>query len=247
MTTAAIAGRVAGISPRALARTAGVFEALEGFTSSFGQVSILGKLVVYGAAATTASNILSHQRLFWFGFVLSLIGVACHTIWVALFYVLFKPVNKNLSLVAAFVGLVVCSVQALTSFLYIVPLLVLQGGTSLSALTQGSLQDLALIFIRLNGYAFDIDLVFFGLWCALTGWLIFNSIFLPRVLGVLLVIDGVGWMMYVVPPFANHLFPFIAVACGIAEIPLQLWLIIRGVNPERWKQQASAAAVGASY
>lgn len=63
----------------------------------------------------------------------------------------------------------------------------------------------AFSFLRLNSYALDIDLVLFGLWCALTGYLIFKSAFLPRILGVLLAIDGLGWMMFVVPPFASHI------------------------------------------
>jgi hypothetical protein len=232
-------------SPRFKARIAGAFEALEGLTSASGQVFILGRLVVSGNAAATAANILGHERLFWLGFALSLIGVACHVVWVVLFYDLFKPVNRGISLLAAFVGLVVCAMQALTAFLYLAPLLILQGGTSVSALTAQQLQALALIFLRLNTYAFDVDLVFFGLWCALTGYLIFRSTFLPRILGVLLAIDGLGWMMYLHPPLAYHLFPFIAAASGLAEIPLQLWLLVRGVNPQRWKEQAVAAGMPA--
>jgi hypothetical protein len=131
--------------------------------------------------------------------------------------------------------------QALTSLLYIAPLLVLQGGNSLSAFTTAQLQALALIFLKLNAYAFDVDLVFFGLWCVLAGYLIFRSTFLPRILGVLLAIDGLGWMTFVVPPFAIHLFPIIAAASALAEIPLQLWLVVMGVNPQRWKEEASAA------
>ena len=245
MSTAAVMEPVVRMSPRAKARVAGVFEALEGIASSQGQVFILGKLVVAGSAAATAANILGHERLFWFGFVLSVAGVAFHVIWVALFYELFKPVNRSLSLVAAFVGLVVCAMQALTAFFYLAPLLVLQGGKSVSALTTDQLQALAAVFLRLNAYAFDLDLVFFGLWCLLTGYLIFRSTFLPRILGVLLAIDGVGWMLFVVPPFASHLFPFIAGASAIAEIPLQLWLIITGVNSQRWTAQAKAAGMNA--
>jgi Domain of unknown function (DUF4386) len=146
-------------------------------------VFVLGRLIVSGNAAATAANILGHERLFWLGFVSSLIGVACHIAWTALFYELFKPVNKRLSLLAAFVGLVVCAMQALTGLLYLAPLLTLQSGTSVSAFTTEQLQALAFIFLRLNAYAFDIDLVFFGLWCALTGYLIFRSTFLPRILG----------------------------------------------------------------
>jgi hypothetical protein len=83
--------------------------------------------------------------------------------------------------------------------------------------------------------------VFFGLWCALTGFLIIRSTFLPRILGLLLAIDGLGWMLYMYPPLAYHLFPFIATASALAEFPLQLWLIVFGVNSQRWTEQASAA------
>jgi Domain of unknown function (DUF4386) len=218
---------------------AGVFEVLEGLTSAFGQVFVLGKLIVSGNAAATAANILGHERLFWLGFVSSLVGVACHIAWILLFYYLFKPVNQSLSLLAAFVGIVVCAMQALTGLLYIAPLLLLQGGSAVSAFTTEQLQALAFVFLKVNAYAFDIDLVFFGLWCVLAGYLIFRSTFLPRILGVLLAIDGLGWMAYVVPPFASHLFPFIAAASALAEIPLQLWLVVMGVNPQRWNEQAT--------
>jgi hypothetical protein len=233
--------RITERSPRFKARMAGVFEALEGLTSASGQVVILGRLVVAGNAAATAANILGHERLFWLGFVSSLLGVAFHIAWVALFYNLFKPVNRSLSLLAAFVGLVVCGIQAVTGVFYVAPLLILQGGSSVSVFAAEQLQALAMIFLKLNAYAFDVDLVFFGLWCVLTGYLIFRSTFLPRILGVLLAIDGLGWMTYLYPPLAFHLFPFIAAASALAEIPLQLWLIVKGVNDQRWKEQARAA------
>jgi len=232
--------RIAEVSPRFKARVAGVFEALEGLTSAYGQVVVLGRLVVAGNAAATAANILGHERLFWLGFVSSLLGVVFHIVWVFFFYKLFKPVNKSVSLLAAFVGLVVCAMQALTGLLYLAPLLILQGGSSLSAFTEPQLQTLALIFLKLNSYAFDVDLVFFGLWCTLTGYLIIRSTFLPRILGMLLAIDGLGWMLYMYPPLAYHLFPFIATVSALAEFPLQLWLIVFGVNSQRWNEQASA-------
>jgi hypothetical protein len=124
---------------------------------------------------------------------------------------------------------------------YLAPLLVLQGGSSLSAFTPQQLQALALVFLKLNTQAFDIYLVFFGFWCVLIGYLIFRSTFLPRILGVLLVIDGLGWMLYLSPPLATYLFPVIAVASGLAELPLVLWLLVVGVNVQRWKEQAGVA------
>ncbi|MGA7474502.1 MAG: DUF4386 domain-containing protein [Candidatus Sulfotelmatobacter sp.] len=234
--------RITEASPRFKARMAGVFQLLEAVTASFPGVFVLGRLVVDGNAAATAANIVGHERLFWLGFASSLIGVACHVAWALLMYELLKPVNKSLSLLAAFFVLVCCAMQALTSLFYLAPLLILQGGSSLSAFTAEQLQSLALMFLKLNQYAYNIDLVFFGLWCVLTGYLNFRSTFLPRILGVLLAISGLGWVIYLYPPLAYHLFiPYIASASALGEIPLEFWLIVMGVNVQRWKEQASAA------
>jgi hypothetical protein len=137
--------------------------------------------------------------------------------------------------------------QAFTGLLYLAPLLILQGGSSLSAFTAQQLHALALIFLKLNSSAFDIYIVFFGFWCVLTGYLIFRSTFLPRILGVLFAISGLGWVTYLYPPLAHHLFlPYIAAASALGEIPLELWLIVMGVNVQRWKEQASAARASQS-
>jgi len=233
--------RIAEGSPRLKARMAGSCQLLEAITAVFGQVFVLGRLVVSGNAAATAANILGHVPLFWLGFASSLIGVAFHVAWVLLMYVLLKPVNRSLSLLAVLFVLVSCVMQAFTSLLYLAPLLILQGGSSLSAFTLEQLQALALMFLKLNQYAFNINLVFFGLWCVLTGYLIFRSTFLPRIMGVLLAIDGLGFVTYLYPPLAYHLFiPYLAAASALGEIPLELWLIVMGVNEQRWKEQASA-------
>ncbi len=220
-----------------------MFQLLEALTATFGQVIVLDRLFVSGNAAATAANILGHERLFWLGFASSLVGVVFHIAWALLLYDLLRPVNRRISLFAAFVILVGCAIQALTSLLYIAPLPILRGGSSWSAFTTEQLQGLALIFLKLNGYAFNIYLVFFGLWCVLIGFLIFRSTFLPRILGVLLAIAGLGWVTYLSPPLAVRLFfPYIAGASALGEIPLMLWLLVAGVNNQRWKEQASAAA-----
>ncbi len=233
--------RITQSSPRFKARMAGVFQLLEAIMASFPGVFVLGRLVVDGNGAATATNILAHERLFWLGFAFSLIGVAFHIAWALLMHELLKPVNRSLSLFAAFVILVGCAIQALASLFYIAPLLILQGGSSWSAFSTEQLQSLALMFVRLNTYAFDIYLVFFGFWCILIGYLIFRATFLPRILGVLLAISGLGWVTYLHPPLANHLWPYIAAASALGEIPLEFWLIVMAVNSQRWKEQASAA------
>jgi uncharacterized protein DUF4386 len=245
MSSNSMMARIAETSPRLKARIAGVCQLLEALTATFGQVIVLGRLVVSGNAAATAANILGHERLFWLGFTSSLIAAVFHIAWALLLYELLKPVNKTISLLGAFVMLVGIAMQALTGLLYIAPLLILQGGSSLSAFTPEQLQGLASMFLKLNAYALNLHLVFFGLCCLLFGYLIFKSTFLPRVLGVLLMITGLGWVIYLFPPVAYALFPFIAAASAIGEVPLELWLIVMGVNAERWKEQASAAGVHA--
>ena len=230
-------------SPRATARMAGIFQFLEGLTATYGEIIVFGNLTVAGNAAATAANILGHQHLFWMGFASSLVGIVCHIVWALLMYELFKPVSRRTSLLALLVILVGCAIQALTIVLYLAPMLILNAGNSLAALSSDQLHALSYVFVRLNGYTFNTYLVFFGLWCFLTGILIFRSTFMPRILGVLLAISGIGWMMYLVPPVAIHLFiPYLAAASAIGELPLMLWLLIMAVNAEKWNAQASASA-----
>jgi hypothetical protein len=232
--------RMVEASPQAKARMAGAFQLLEALAATFGQVVVLSRLVVVGSAAATAANILGHESLYWLGFASSVIGVLFHVAWIFLFYELFKPVSRGLSLLAVGVGIMVCAMQALASLFYLAPLVILEAGNSLGAVSTEQVQALSAIFLKLNTYAFDIDLVFFGCWCVLTGFLIFRSGFLPRILGVLLIIDGLGWVTYLYPPYAAQIFPFIAVASGLAEIPLELWLMVKGVNVQRWKEMAGS-------
>ena len=86
-----------------------------------------------------------------------------------------------------------------------------------------------------------ITLVFFGLYCLLIGFLIFKSTFLPRILGVLMALAGLGWLTFLAPPLANALSPYVLVLGFLAELSLMLWLLVKGVNVQRWKQQAAAA------
>ena len=206
-------------------------------TSIFGQV-IIPRLVVSGDAAATAANILANQPLFLWGFAATVAGVLFHIAWTLLFYLLFKPVNRSVALLAAFVMLVGCSFQALTGLLYLAPVRVLTAGSALSAFTTEQLQALALVFFKMNALAFDIYLVFFGCWCILTGYLIFRSTFLPRILGVLLVIDGLGWMTFLSPSLGRFLIPGTFVATALAELSLMLWLFVKGVNVGKWKEKA---------
>jgi hypothetical protein len=120
--------RVSEASPRLKAKVAGISYVFAGPTSVIGGMSIPGKLVVPGDAASTANAILAHKHLFELGFSIMLIAVACSIVLTALFYDLFKPVNKSLSLTAAFFHLVGLAILCLASLLQLAPLVVLGGG-----------------------------------------------------------------------------------------------------------------------
>jgi hypothetical protein len=84
------------------------------------------------------------------------------------------------------------------------------------------------------------SLVFFGFYCLLIGYLIFRSTFLPRILGVLLALGGLGWLTFVSPQLANYLSPYNMAPGILGEGVLTLWLLVMGVNAQRWKEQANA-------
>jgi hypothetical protein len=103
------------------------------------------------------------------------------------------------------------------------------------------LRALALLFLDLDTQAGNICVVFFGVYCVLIGCLILKSTFLPRILGALMALAGLGWLTFLSPPFANRLSPYNLVLGFVAELLLMLWLLVMGVNVQRWQEQASAA------
>src|ERR1700675_458837 len=186
-------GGIAEVSPRLKARIAGVFYLLTTLTRMFVEISVRNRLVVSDNAAATATNILAHESLWRWGFAADIIAFASYIALTALLYELFKPMNRSLSLVAAFFSLVACVVQAISSLFHLAPLVLLGGAPYLRAFTVEKLQALALMFLRLRAAAYhNIGLVFFGLYCLLVGVLILRSTFLRRILGVLMVFVGLS-------------------------------------------------------
>ena len=222
-------------SPRFTARIAGIFELLEALTFTGGQVIILGRLIVPNNALTSATNLQLHKQLYWLGFSLCLLSIIFHIVWAFLFYKLFKPVSRSVSLLAVYIILVGCAVQTITCLFYIAPWLALSQADSVNSLTAGQLQLFSLM-LKLNAQAFDIYLVFFGFWCVLSGYLVFRSNFMPRLLGVLFMVSGLGWVTFLVPLFAHKIFPAIAVASALGEFPMMVWLIAFGVNAQKLKE-----------
>jgi hypothetical protein len=233
--------RMAEASPRFTARMAGVMYLLSIVTGVVGVLLVGGALVVSGDAAATATNIEAHETLLRLSFASFLIGLACYVVVTALLYGLLRPVNGTLSFLAALFSLVGCCLWAVGSLFQLATLAVLGGGGSLSAFTLGQVQDLALTLLKLNSLALSIGMIFFGFYCLLIGYLIFRSTFLPRVVGVLIALAGLGYLTYLYPPLENALSTFLQVPGLLGEGSLTLWLLVVGVNAERWKERARAA------
>ncbi len=175
-------------SPRFKARIAGVVYLLYFLTAIFAEFLNGRRLVVYSNAA-------------------NLVAYAFYLVLTLLFYFMFKPVNRYISVIAALFSVAGCVIGALGLF---------------------------------YPAASHINpLVFFGPYCLMIGYLIFRSVFLPRTLGVLMVLAGVGWLAFLLP-LANYLSSCIEVLGIVAEGSLMIWLIVMGVNNQRWKEQAGA-------
>ncbi|MCU1333006.1 MAG: hypothetical protein JWM08_1998, partial [Candidatus Angelobacter sp.] len=160
----------------------------------------------------------------------------------ALFYDLLKPAGRSVSLVAAFLGLTGCIIKTFSRVFFIAPLFILGGAHYLTVFSAEQLQALALLFLKVNDRGAGIALVFFGFYAILTGYLIIKSTFLPRILGVLSVLGGLGWLTFLYPPLGGRLFPFIAIFAILGAASLIFWLLVKGVNEQRWREQAGAAA-----
>jgi hypothetical protein len=242
MSTAIVMEPIAELSPRLKAKIAGVFYLVTILARMFVEIFVRNRLVVSDNAAATASNILAHQPLWRLGFATDILSFASYVALTALLYELLKPVNPGLSVVAAFFGLAASVVHAISSLFHFAPLVVLGGGSYLSAFTVEQLQALALVFLKLRAAAYhNIGLVFFGLYLLLVGILILRSTFLPRILGVLMVLAGLSYVPFLSPTLARSLQPYILVFPAVGQISLTLWLLVMGINAQRWKEQVGAA------
>ncbi len=226
-------------SPRPNPRTIGVVYLLYFLTAFFGAFLTKG-LVLPGDAAATANSILAHGALYRSGFAAGLIANAIYITLTALFYRLFEPVNRSMSLLAAFFSLVGCTIQICGGVLQLAPLVILRDSQLLSSFKVEQLQAAALLSLKLYSQAFSIALVLFALYDLLVGYLIVKSMFLPRILGVLMMLAGVGWLTFVWAPLATVLSSYVLPLGALAEILLMLWLIVKGVNVSAWQERANA-------
>jgi hypothetical protein len=233
-------------SPLFKARAAGAFWLMTILAGMFAFLAG-GKFVVSGAAAATATNIMAHEPLYRWAFVSNLIATVCYLAVTLLVYTLLKPVNRDISLLAAFFSLTGCAIGTVSCLLFLAPVALLGGAQYLTVFTVEQLQAQALTFLNLSALANDMGLLFFGLHVLTVGYLIRRSTFLPRILGVLLAITGLCYLTnslanFLSLPFKAYLLPFVAAGGLLGEGSLSLWLLVKGVNVQRWKEQVTRSS-----
>jgi hypothetical protein len=239
------------VNPASKARIAGLAYLVIIFAATFAEKVVRDGATVAGDAAATATNILGGEQLWRWAAFADLITAACDVTVAILLYELLKPVSKTGSLLAAVFQLILVAIAAVKVLFHLAPLTFLKAGNAyLSSFTSEQLQGLSYLSLRLHAQAYDISLFFFGIHCLLIGWLIARAMFMPRWLGWALVLAGFCYISNTLareltPEFARVLYPWLFVAGGLAETLLTLWLLVRGVNVEKWRAQAAAAAVRA--
>jgi hypothetical protein len=236
-------------SPQLYARIAGFLYLIVIVGGAFAELMVRGKLVVHGDAAATAHNIMAHQLLYRLGFAAELFYCVCNVPLTVIFYNLFKVVNRNVALMMVLLDLTTNIIESVSLLGHYAPLLILGGGTHLNAFSPEQLQAAAYVSIQLFEHGFAICLVFFGFDCFTMAYLIYRSTFFPRIIGAMLAIEGVGYLinssaLFLAPELQPRIFPYFA-PTAIAEIALALWLLVMGVNAQKWKAQAAARKRGA--
>ena len=238
-------GSVTSASPRALARTAGALYLINIVGGAFAIGVVQAKLFTLDPAAT-AHNIQAHELLYRSGLAAHIVVTVTNVPLALIFYELFKAVNRRLALLDAFFILVATAIEAAGLVTQFAPLVLLGSDTFVNALPAAQLQALASLPWALSDASYDIYTVFFGLDLLCLAYLVLRSRLLPRAIGVLLVIDGLAYLIYsfthvLTPGVAAGLVPWIQLPAPVAEGALSLWLLARGVSTRRWTTRAGPA------
>jgi len=242
MSTAVRTERMAAASARRVARIAGLLYLIGSVTGVFG-ILYGPSLVAPGDAAATARNIQASASLFRLSIVSALLDQIIFIFVVLALYQLLKPVNNNMAVLMVIFLLLSIPIAMLTELNNVAVLFLLSGAASLNVFTAEQLHALVPFFLDLHARGLDIAFLVGALWFFRMGYLVFTSRFLPRILGVLLILNGLA---YLTDSFAALLLPDLNVNLvrftGWVEVVFALWLLIRGINSERWEERALESA-----
>jgi hypothetical protein len=191
-------------------------------------------ITVDGDATATAANILAKETLFRIGFVCDLLSALFFLLTAWALYTLLKQVDKTLALLFLLLNLCGDAIQCVSMILLYAALPLVNGGGYLAAFTTDQLNALAMFFLGLYKAGFTSAQLFFGAWTLPLGYLIFKSGFLPKALGVMLMLDCLAVLVWFSQFFFLPAYPALSYPCYaigfIAEISLTLWLLIMGAK-----------------
>ena len=198
--------------------------------------NMFGRFVFVDAPATV-NNIMAHESLFRIGFVISLFSVVFFLLAAWYLYVLLKPVNKNIALLFLLLNLGGFAIWCFSMLNLFASLLLLSGADYLKVFQPDQLQAQAMLFISLRKSGAVIAQIPYGIWLFPLGYLVFKSGFLPKILGILLIVDCFGLLIYVfqrflLPGYEVISYPGLVVSF-IAELSLTLWLLIKGAKDQK--------------
>ena len=217
------------------ARFAGLMYIIASIPNFFALAYVPGKLIVDGNATATADNIAAHEMLFRLGIATDLIGQALFILAALALYDLLKGVNQQHALLMLIFILVAIPIAFLNEVSAIAVLRLVRGADFLALFQKPQRDALAMLFLNLRGGGFDVAGIFWGLWLFPLGLLVYRSGFLPRFLGVVLVVSGFA---YLANSFTSLLLPRYAAVVDrwmspleFGEVVFMFWLLIRGAKP----------------
>jgi hypothetical protein len=240
--------RTANTSPQLYARIAGVLYLINIACGVFGELVVRGHLVVAGNAAATTQNVLSSEFLFRCGIAGDLIMHITDIPMTVIFYVLLKPVSKDLSLLAALFGMLQTAILCANKLNLVAVLLLLSGSDYLKAFDPNQIHALALLSLTLHENGFGVGLVFFAMSCFVSAYLLFRSGYFPKALGVLQAIAGLSYLInsfaqLLFPSLQEKLVPAILMPAFLGELGTCLWLIVKGLNVDKWDERVRIGPV----
>ena len=239
-----VAGEMLGQrSPQTYARIAGVLFLISMFAGGFGEFYVPSTLIVSGDAAATASNIRTFDTMFRLGFASYLVEAVCDIGLTWVLYLLLRPVRRDVALLAVFFGLVSTATFAGAELFFFAPSFILGGAEYLETFSPAQIESLAYLSVRYYAVGSGIFMVFYGIGAILRGYLIFRSGFLPRFIGVLLFVAGIGFvvrnlMLVIAPQYAYEIF---LMPMSVAGLALTGWLLIKGIDTAKWNAAAAAS------
>jgi hypothetical protein len=225
------------------ARIAGVIYLSLVLVAPFSMLYVPGKLIVHGNAAASADNILAHETMFRLSIFGDLIG---HVIFICLgiaLYRLLNSVNKTWALLMVAFVLVSAAVGFLNTLNNIAAVILFRGGEFLSVLDKSQRDALAMLFLRLHSQGEFMNEIFWGVWLFPFGLLVFRSGFLPRILGIWLIIACFAWVALSMtaqffPTNYSAAFGWLQPAF-FAEMAIMLYFLIRGANVKALPAEAT--------